>query len=45
MELVAEESRGPAGEQCLARLEGLPADRGRYLKLRRIAIENLSQIL
>jgi hypothetical protein len=36
---------GPAGEQCLARLEGLPADSGRYLKLRRIAIENLSYVL
>ncbi|HLX08269.1 MAG TPA: hypothetical protein VKY89_10455 [Thermoanaerobaculia bacterium] len=36
---------GPAGEECLARLEALPTDPGRYLKLRRIAIENLSRIL
>jgi hypothetical protein len=36
---------GAAGERCLARLEALPADSGRYLKLRRIAIENLSHIL
>ncbi len=36
---------GPAGEQFLARLERLPADPGRYLKLRRIAIENLSHLL
>ena len=35
---------GPAGERCLVRLEALPADPGRYLKLRRIAIENLSHI-
>jgi hypothetical protein len=36
---------GPPGEECLARLAALPADSNRYLKLRRIAIENLSHIL
>jgi hypothetical protein len=36
---------GPAGEQCLERLSALPTDANRYLKLRRIAIENLSHIL
>jgi len=36
---------GPAGEACLARLAALPADPNRYLKLRRIAIENLANIL
>src|ERR1700761_5208155 len=36
---------GTAGDLCLARLEALPADPGRYLKLRRIAIENLSGIV
>jgi hypothetical protein len=36
---------GPAGEECLARLAALPADPNRYLKLRRIAIDNLSRIL
>jgi hypothetical protein len=36
---------GADGERCLARLEALPTDSGRYLKLRRIAIENLSHIL
>jgi hypothetical protein len=36
---------GPAGEECLARLSALPVDSNRYLKLRRIAIENLSRLL
>ena len=36
---------GPAGEECLARLSALPIDSNRYLKLRRIAIENLSRFL
>lgn len=36
---------GPVGEDCLARLAQLPADPNRYLKLRRIAIENLAHIL
>lgn len=36
---------GPAGEECLARLAALPVDSNRYLKLRRIAIENLAPIL
>lgn len=36
---------GSDGERCLAPLEALPADTGSYLKLRRIAIENLSQSL
>jgi hypothetical protein len=36
---------GLAGEDCLASLGALPADPNRYLKLRRIAIENLSHML
>jgi hypothetical protein len=36
---------GAAGDECLARLAALPADPDRYLKLRRIAIENLSHLL
>lgn len=36
---------GKDGEECLARLSSLPRDANRYLKLRRIAIENLSHML
>jgi hypothetical protein len=36
---------GPVGDHCLALLAALPADPNRYLKLRRIAIENLAHIL
>jgi hypothetical protein len=36
---------GPAGDACMARAAALPADPNRYLKLRRIAIENLSHLL
>ena len=33
---------GPAGEALITQLSALPLDENRYLKLRRIAIENLS---
>ncbi len=36
---------GSPGEECLATLSALSGDANRYLKLRRIAIENLSHIL
>lgn len=36
---------GPEGEGALARLLAQPIDGDRYLKLRRIAIENLSRLL
>lgn len=36
---------GATGERCLARLEAAPMDPNRYLKLRRIAVENLSRLL
>lgn len=39
-----EEVLGVAGMQCLTRLSA-PADSNHYLKLRRIAIENLSGLL
>jgi len=39
------ETLGEVGEQCLARLREAPVDPNRYLKQRRIAIENLSQVL
>jgi hypothetical protein len=37
---------GATGEQCLRQLqEGAPPDPNRYLKLRRIAVENLAGLL
>jgi hypothetical protein len=36
---------GEAGKRCLRHLEEYPVDVNRYLKLRRIAIENLSNVL
>ena len=36
---------GSVGERCHARVEGTEVDPNRYLKLRRIAIANLSGIL
>lgn len=37
---------GPIGEQCLRQLQdGAPPDPNRYLKLRRIAVENLASLL
>ncbi|MFL6200457.1 MAG: hypothetical protein ACJ76J_14865 [Thermoanaerobaculia bacterium] len=36
---------GSVGERCLAKLETVPMDPNRYLKLRRIAVENLSRLL
>lgn len=36
---------GPAGERCHQQLEDIHVDANRYLKLRRIAIENLSGAL
>lgn len=39
------EALGPVGDSCLAQLETEPIDANRYLKLRRIAIENLSHLL
>ena len=36
---------GSTGERCLAKLEATPTDPNRYLKLRRIAVENLSRLL
>lgn len=40
-----DEVLGPAGESLLARCTGDHLDPNRYLKLRRIAIENLSRML
>jgi hypothetical protein len=36
---------GLLGERCLTRLAETPVDPNRYLKLRRIAVENLSGLL
>jgi hypothetical protein len=36
---------GPDGERLIERLEARGFDRDRYLKLRRIAVENLSELL
>lgn len=36
---------GSIGDRCLAKLEAAPTDPNRYLKLRRIAVENLSNLL
>ena len=36
---------GPVGDRCFALVEGASVDLNRYLKLRRIAIENLSGVL
>ena len=38
-------SLGADGERLIARLEGRAPDPDRYLKLRRIAVENLSRVL
>jgi hypothetical protein len=38
-------SLGPDGERLIERLEARGFDRDRYLKLRRIAVENLSELL
>jgi hypothetical protein len=40
-----ERNLGRDGERCLAKLETTPTDPNRYLKLRRIAVENLSRLL
>lgn len=40
-----QEVLGTTGDRCLARLSMMPIDPNRYLKLRRIAIENLSGLL
>ncbi len=36
---------GASGERCLSLLPEQPADPNRYLKMRRIAIENLAHVL
>jgi len=40
-----ERTLGWVGERCLTKLETTPTDPNRYLKLRRIAVENLSRLL
>jgi hypothetical protein len=40
-----ERTLGSTGERCLAKLETAHTDPNRYLKLRRIAVENLSRLL
>lgn len=36
---------GPPGDECISKLSAQAHDTNRYLKLRRIAIENLSHVL